>query len=113
MIHRVGPRTCETRSWSRYRARSITLSNAFLAVVDPRGIPDQQAEPSRFGALVENSCLAHAWNAGQRVSYWREEPLEVVGLIEGSWGQSAVEVKTGMISSAEVRGLTEFVRRHP
>jgi predicted AAA+ superfamily ATPase len=28
----------------------ITLSNAFLAVVDPRGMPDQRTEPSRFGA---------------------------------------------------------------
>ncbi len=90
----------------------ITLSNAFLAVVDPRGIPDQHAEPARFGAWVENACLAHAWNAGQRVSYWREEPMEVDGVIDGSWGRWAIEVKTGAISPADLRGLTEFVRRH-
>jgi uncharacterized protein len=90
----------------------ITLSNAFLAVIDPRGIPDQHAEPARFGAWVENACLAHAWNAGQRVSYWREEPIEVDGVIEGSWGRWAIEVKTEAISSADLRGLTEFVRRH-
>jgi predicted AAA+ superfamily ATPase len=90
----------------------IPLSNAFLAVVDPRGIPDRHSDPSRFGAWVENACLAHAWNAGQRVSYWREEPFEVDGVIEGSWGRWAVEVKTGAISSADLHGLTEFVRRH-
>jgi predicted AAA+ superfamily ATPase len=90
----------------------ITLSNAFLAVIDPRGIPDRITEPSRFGAWVENACLAHAWNAGQRVTYWREEPIEVDGIIEGSWGRLALEVKTGAISSADLRGITEFVRRH-
>jgi uncharacterized protein len=90
----------------------ITLSNAFLAVVDPRGIPDQDVEPARFGAWVENACLAHAWNAGQRVSYWREEPMEVDGVLEGSWGRWAIEVKAGSISPADLRGLTEFVRRH-
>jgi predicted AAA+ superfamily ATPase len=90
----------------------ITLSNAFLAVVDPRGIPDRQAEPSRFGAWVENACLAHAWNAGQHVSYWREEPFEVDRILEGSWGRWAIEVKTGAISPANLRGLAEFARRH-
>ncbi len=90
----------------------ITLSNALLAVVDPRGIPDRDAEPARFGAWVENACLAHAWNAGQRLSYWREEPMEVDGVLEGSWGRWVIEVKTGSISSADLRGLTEFARRH-
>jgi uncharacterized protein len=91
----------------------VTLSNAFLAVVDPRGIPDQQSESSRLGAWVENACLAHAWNAGQRVSYWREEPFEVDGILEGSWGRWAIEIKTGAISTSELRGLTEFVQRYP
>ena len=90
----------------------ITLSNALVAVVDPRGIPDPKLEPARFGVWVENACLAHAWNSGQRVSYWREEPLAVDGVLEGTWGKWAVEVKTGPISSVDVRGLTEFTRRH-
>lgn len=91
----------------------VTLNNALLAVVDPRGIPDQASDPARFGAWVENACLARAWNAGQRVSYWREEPLEVDGILEGSWGSWAIEVKTGRVSIADVRGLAEFTRRHP
>jgi uncharacterized protein len=90
----------------------VSLSNAFLAVVDPRGIPDQHVDASRFGAWVENACLAHAWNAGQRVSYWRDEPWEVDGILDGSWGRWAIEVKTGAISPANLRGLTEFARRH-
>ncbi len=91
----------------------ITLNNALLAVVDPRGLPDRTSDPSRWGAWVENACLAHAWNAGQRVSYWREEPLEVDGVLEGSWGAWAIEVKTGPIAMAELRGLGELVRRNP
>jgi predicted AAA+ superfamily ATPase len=90
----------------------VTLSNAFLAVVDPSGIPAQGPDLSRFGAWVENASLAHAWNAGQRVTYWREEPLEVDGVIDGGWGRWAIEVKTAAISSAELGGLVEFVRRH-
>lgn len=91
----------------------VTLNNALLAVVDPRGIVDRSTDPKRFGAWVENACLAHAWNAGQRVSYWREEPLEVDGVLDGSWGSWAIEVKTGPISSGDLKGLGEFTRRHP
>ena len=54
----------------------VTLSNAFLAAVDPARPVDPQSDPRRFGAWVENACLAHAASSGQRVSYWREEPLD-------------------------------------
>ncbi len=91
----------------------VTLNNALVAVMDPRGIADAHSDPKRFGAWVENACLAHAWNAGQRVSYWREEPLEVDGVFEGSWGMWAVEVKTGGFHMGELKALLELVRRHP
>jgi uncharacterized protein len=90
----------------------VTLNNALLAVMDARGSPDRASDPPRFGAWVENACLAHAWNAGQRVSYWREEPLEVDGVLEGSWGAWAIEVKTGTIAASSLAGLAEFARRH-
>ena len=90
----------------------VLLNNALVAVMDPRGIPDRAADPERWGIWVENACLAYAWNAGQRVSYWREEPLEVDGVLDGSWGSWAIEVKTGRISVGDLRGLGEFVRRH-
>jgi uncharacterized protein len=91
----------------------VTLDNALLAVMDPRGSAEAASEPERFGAWVENACLAHAWNAGQRVSYWREEPLEVDGVLEGSWGSWAIEVKTGSFRPSDLRGLLELVRLHP
>jgi uncharacterized protein len=91
----------------------VTLNNALLAVMDPRGIPKRSTDPTRFGAWVENACLAHAWNAGQRVSYWREEPLEVDAVLEGTWGSWVIEVKTGLASSRDLVGIGEFVRRHP
>lgn len=90
----------------------VTLNNALLAVVDPQGSPDRATDPQRFGVWVENACLAHAWNAGQRVSYWREEPLEVDGVLEGSWGSWAIEVKTGSFRASDLGGLAEFTRRH-
>jgi hypothetical protein len=91
----------------------VTLSNALVAVMAPQGITGTDPDTARFGLWVENACLAHAWNAGQHVSYWREEPLEVDGIIEGSWGSWAVEVKTGRFQMSDLKGLLEFTRRHP
>jgi uncharacterized protein len=91
----------------------VTLSNALVAVMDPRGIVEADSDPARFGAWMENACLAHAWNAGQHVSYWREEPLEIDGVLEGSWGSWAVEVKTGGFQMTDLGALLEFVRRNP
>jgi predicted AAA+ superfamily ATPase len=91
----------------------VTLSNALVAVVDPQGIPDPQSDPARFGFWVENACLAHAWNAGQQLCYWREEPLEIDAVMEGSWGEWAVEVKSGRFRPGDLAGLLEFVRRYP
>jgi hypothetical protein len=45
--------------------------------------------------------------------YWREEPLEVDSVIEGSWGYWAIEIKTGGFDSRDLRGLLEFCRRYP
>jgi hypothetical protein len=91
----------------------VVLSNALLAGVDPRGIPNRQTDAVRYGSWVENACLAHAWNSGQTVTYWREEPLEVDAIVDGSWGTWALEVKTGAIAPAALRGVAEFARRHP
>ena len=73
---------------------------------------DSCRDPARFGAWVENACLAFARNEGNRVSWWREEPLEVDGVVEGPWGRWALEVKTGGFGEADLRGLAEFARRH-
>lgn len=91
----------------------IVLNNALIAATEPREIPDSKLDPARFGVWVENACLARAWNAGQAVSYWREEPFEVDAILEGSWGRWAVEVKTGSFGVADLRGVLEFNRRFP
>jgi hypothetical protein len=102
----------------KYAARAappklVTLSNALVAVVHPDGVAGAGSDPARFGTWVENACLAHAWNAGQQVHYWREEPYEVDGVLEGSWGAWVVEVKTGKFQMTDLRGLLEFARRFP
>jgi predicted AAA+ superfamily ATPase len=89
----------------------VTLNNALLSAMHPEGPPHSSSEPERFGAWVENACLAFAVNQGQRVTYWREEPLEIDGVIEGSWGDWAIEVKTGSFDSQGLKGLLEFCRR--
>jgi predicted AAA+ superfamily ATPase len=91
----------------------VVLNNALCAAVDPRGAPDETAEPERFRAWAENACLAFALNSGQRVQYWRDEQLSVDGVIEGSWGKWAVDVRTGPFASSDIRGLIEFSRRNP
>jgi hypothetical protein len=91
----------------------VTLNNALLSAMHPDGPPDQDGNPIRFGAWVENACLAAAVNLGQRVTYWREEPLEVDAVIEGSRGSWVIEVKTGRFDSRDIRGVLEFSRRQP
>jgi uncharacterized protein len=93
----------------------VVLNNAILAASEPTGspLPGIAEDPARFGSWVENACLAHAWNCGQQVSYWREEPLEVDAVLEGSWGSWAIEVKTGRFDVTDLRGLLELTRRQP
>lgn len=91
----------------------VTLNNGLLSAMHPDGSPDRKNEPERFGCWVENACLAFGVNQGQRVTYWREEPLEVDAVFEGNWGNWAIEVKTGRYGSQDLRGLLEFCRRNP
>jgi len=91
----------------------VVLNNALLAATHSNGAPDPGREPERFGFWVENACLAFAVNQGQQVSYWREEPQEIDAVFAGSWGEWAVEVKTGRFDAQSLRGLLEFCRRHP
>jgi uncharacterized protein len=91
----------------------VVLSNALCAVVDPRGAPDPEKERDRHAAWVENACLAHAWNRGQQVTYWREEPFAIAGVLSGSWGNIALDVKVGRVQPADLRALGEFTSRFP
>jgi hypothetical protein len=91
----------------------VVLNNGLLSAADPRGAPDQTSEPERFGAWVENACLAFAWNAGQQIAYWRQEPFEVDGVVTGEWGRWAIEVKTGDLRARDLSGLLAFVKRYP
>jgi predicted AAA+ superfamily ATPase len=91
----------------------VTLNNALLSAMHPDGPPDPAREPERFGFWVENACLAFGVNQGQRVTYWREEPLEIDAVFEGSWGEWAIEVKTGRFDAQALKGLLEFCRRNP
>jgi uncharacterized protein len=90
----------------------VSLNNALLSSMHPDGPPDPEREPARFGLWLENACLAFAINQGQRVTYWREEPLEVDAVFEGSWGAWAIEIKTGSFDLYDLRGLLEFCRRN-
>lgn len=91
----------------------VTLNNALLSAMHPNGPPDPGREPERFGFWVENACLAFAANQGQHVTYWREEPWEVDAVLEGSWGDWAVEVKSARFELQNLKGLLEFCRRNP
>lgn len=104
--------TTEKRRQRRAPPKLVVLNNALASALHPDGPPDRASQPERFGVWVENACLAHAINSGQSVRYWREEPLEIDGVIEGDWGSWAIEVKTGRFSTTDLRGLAEFTRRH-
>jgi uncharacterized protein len=90
----------------------VAFNNALISATHPDGPPDAEREPARLGAWIENACLASAVNRGQRVTYWREEPYEVDGVIEGAEGTWAIEVKSGRFDRSDLTGLFEFSARH-
>jgi predicted AAA+ superfamily ATPase len=91
----------------------ITLNNAFLASAMQEDPPAPATDPQQWGRWVENACLAYMVNSGQTVHYWREAPLEVDAIVQGTWGKWAIEVKTGTYAQRDLAGLLEFVRRFP
>ncbi len=90
----------------------VMLNNALLSAMHPDGPPDPAREPERFGRWVENACLAFGVNQGQQVTYWREEPLEIDAVFEGTWGSWAIEVKSGRYDVQSLTPLLEFCRRN-
>ena len=90
----------------------LVLSNALLSAQRVAGPPSMNTASELWGRWLENACLAFAWNAGQKVSYWREEPLEVDGILQGSWGQWAIEIKGGSYGVVDLQGILEFCRRN-
>lgn len=112
----VAPLQKFSRKEIRRRAappKLLILNQAILSAMEPGEPPTQERQPEKWGRWVENACLAHAWNSGQKVTYWREEPLEVDAVMEGSWGKWAVEIKTSPFTVVELQGLFEFCRRNP
>jgi len=91
----------------------LPLSNAFLAAASMGAPPLPSADPINWGRWVENACMAYGVGCEQTVHYWREEPLEVDAVLSGSWGNWAVEIKTGEYTSRDLIGLLEFCRRYP
>jgi predicted AAA+ superfamily ATPase len=108
------------RKWARGEVRRrasppklVSLSNAFPAASRHSAPPLPEYEPADWGVWLENACIAFALNSGQNAHYWRDENLEVDLVLEGSWGNWALEVKGGSFTTGELRGLLEFVRRNP
>lgn len=91
----------------------IALNNGLIAAVDRRGAPERTKEPARFRDWVENACLAHAWNSGQRVSYADEKTYQIDGILQGGWGNYALEVATGGVQPNQIRHLEAFRKKHP
>ena len=91
----------------------VVLNQGILAALSPRAASRPESVPALWGRWVENACIAHAWNAGQAVSYWRQEPLEVDMVISGSWGAWAVEVTTAPYATRDLAGLLYFCAANP
>ena len=90
----------------------VVLNQGILAATAMGASGDGLADPRLRGRWLENACIALAWNAGQAVSYWREEPREVDLVSVGSWGRWAVEVKSGAVTAGDLGGLLAFCARH-
>ncbi len=90
----------------------VVLNQGMATALAGQGPAEEATDRRWWGRLVENACLALAWNAGQEVQYWRQEPHEVDAVISGSWGRWAVEVATGAVQTGDLAGLLAFIARH-
>jgi len=91
----------------------IVLNQGILAALAARSGARPENDRRLWGRWVENACIANAWNAGQSVWYWRQEPLEVDMVLSGSWGAWAVEVTVGAVTSRDLAGILSFAETHP
>lgn len=73
----------------------------------------QDGAPAPFDVLVRNACLSHAWRSGQRLTWWREQALQVDALMEGDWGRWIVRVQPGPVEPGEVDGLLACCEHYP
>ncbi len=90
----------------------VVLNQGLLAAAQQGAALDGlEAQPSR-GRWIENACIAFAWNAGQSISYWRQQPYEVDLVIHGDWGRWAIEIKTGGVAVKDLAGLLRFAELH-
>lgn len=88
----------------------VPLNNAFLTSAASGHIGEPVPQSERQGRLIENACIAFAINRGQTTHYWRQEPLEVDAVLDGTWGKWALEIKSAPYATRELGGLLEFVR---
>ncbi len=91
----------------------VVLNQGILGALSAGTQDTDVRHPATWGRWVENACIAHAWNAGQDVKYWRAEPFEVDMVTSGTWGDWAVEVKTSDYGTAHLAGLLECCKHFP
>ncbi len=74
----------------------------------------QTLEPERFGRYFENAVGARFIEAGWETYYWKHRDFEVDFVVIGPENQRwAIEVKTQKATTAQLKGIFEFNRRHP
>ncbi|PWU17151.1 MAG: hypothetical protein C5B49_09485 [Bdellovibrio sp.] len=93
-------------------AKLIVHDNALIRAFErPVG---SRPKPARFGFYLENAVAARFIEAGWDTFYWKDRDLEVDLVVLGPHGEKwAIEVKMSSPSDQELRGLTQFCRRHP
>ena len=91
----------------------VTLNNALLSAMHPSGPPDPRPRAGAIRLLGGERLLGVRGEPRSGVTYWREETWEVDAVLEGTWGDWALEVKTSRFDSQNLKGLLEFCRRHP
>jgi predicted AAA+ superfamily ATPase len=68
----------------------------------------------RMGHYLENAVGARFIEAGWETYYWKDKTHEVDFIVLGPGGEKwAVEVKSGVPTPGELKGLAYFCRQHP
>ncbi len=104
-----------TKNMLRTRAsppKLIVHDNALIRAFE-RPI-SQSPSLERMGFYLENAVGARFIESGWDTFYWKDKNYEVDFIVFGPNGERwAVEVKSSVPSSVEIKGLIHFCRQHP
>ena len=93
-------------------AKLVVLNKGLVAALARELAPGVTFDRVTGSGRLENVYIALVWNAGQGVSYGRQEREGADVVSSRSWGHRAINIKTGRVRTRDLAGLFAFAAQH-